>query len=771
MCAVTASLSSETAPARTGDALLATLHRLREALGRGDLAAFEAGRRTAAAALASMPRRPEQDAVSQLAAALVRDAAARRQPDVRADAEDLAQARSHAARGWPGVLAATLLAPAWQWPEAPSLESLPEWLWGSYATWLFATPRLWVEPGQAAAFAMAARPRLDELGRWVARNRGSAAVRAALDACLRQFSPAPLAVAGIDPKPLAESYGRLLTLAARPQRDPLAPAAYVRAGRALRVGFVMRDLAAENEVRRLLPLFQELPPERFQVLVFAQASAGGALEAHCRQAAACEFLPEDSGEQVAQLRAAGLDVLVFAGDLNRAADDFVRLALHRIAPLQAATTASAVTTGLAEIDLHVSGGQAASPADAAAFTERLGLQAGPAHAFNTGAAVVESEYGWTRAALSLPDDALVFASASSLLRLTRETRAVWAAVLKAAPGSRLLLHPGGAPADPAAVERLCAVFDRELAAEGLEGDRLVVSNAPLPSHGDIRALLAVADVYLDSIPGDVDALALALQAGLPVVTLEGARPQDRAGAALLRAAGLEAGIAAGADAYVALAGRLAASPGERQAMRTAVGETMSRLPLFADALAASDAFGDMLELAYDELAREGAESFRAKREALAPSGGIDRDEALRAARDALAVFDPDSAAGHARAALRAAPADVEARHLLAKALLAGGQAKRACACLYAAVQTADAPGAELWFDLARAFRETGQGEHALQALETSLRLDTSQLDAWIMLLEIADQCGAPDIAREAYAAARHLAPDDHRLLSFAGTIG
>src|SRR5690606_6915716 len=103
----------------------------------------------------------------------------------------------------------------------------------------------------------------------------------------------------------------------------------------------------------------------------------------------------------------------------------------------------------------------------------------------------------------------------------------------------------------------------------------------------------------------------------------------------------------------------------------------------------------------------------------------------------------------ARSVLHRFPAHTEARHMMGLALLSVNQAKRASAYLYAAVQTAEAPSAALWFDLARAFRDSAQGQHAIQALETCLRLDETLSEGWSLLAELADTAGIPDLAAEA----------------------
>jgi glycosyltransferase involved in cell wall biosynthesis len=292
----------------------------------------------------------------------------------------------------------------------------------------------------------------------------------------------------------------------------------------------------------------------------------------------------------------------------------------------------------------------------------------------------------------------------------------WARLLAAVPGSRLLVHPFNPNwSSHYPIKRFCAEFDRVLAAHGVASDRLVVSSVRFPSRTDVRELLRVGDLYLDTFPfAGVNSLIDPLETGVPVITREGETFRSRMGAALLRQLGLAELIVTDEAAYHALGVRLAGDPAARAALRTRITAAMERSPLFLDTLAASDGFGSLLEQAYDELAATGREAFR------------------RATRPITA---PDVSS----------PAHRSAR---GHELLAAGQAGRATDYFLGAIQH-DEQNAALWRNLADALRRCSRIDEAVQALQTSLQLNPRDAETWRLLADLAQSLGHGELHAEA----------------------
>lgn len=677
--------------------------------------------------------------------------------DQPAAAEDLALAAQYLPGRWPGLLAAMLLVPAAQWPQAPALEAVPAWLWAKYTAYLFHTPQGFAAPGQAQAFADHYLRRIEELANVAVKNRGASAVREALTVYCSGNNCIPLYFNGDSLKRHYELRARVLTLAlTSAAQEEILP--MPRIGRRLRVGFVNRHFGSQTETYTTIPSFEQLDPEQFEVVLFAHHSTDSALEHYAKsRASAFHVLPPAVDDQVALLRGEWLDVVVFGTNLTAVCNEVVKLALHRVAPLQVANNSSCTTSGMPHVDLYVSGDQTEGAGAPAHFSERLGLLPGPAHAFNYEADRQEPTGPLTRAMFNLPDDSFVFVSAANYFKVTPEMQQAWAKLLAAVPGSRLLLHPFNPNwSSSYPIKRFCAEFDRVLTAHGVGVDRLMVSTLKFPTRSDVRELMALGDVYLDTFPfAGVNSLVDPLEAGVPVVAWEGDTFRSRMAGGLLRSLELTELITTDADSYQQLAVRLASEPALRADLQARIKEKMARAPLFLDTLAASDAFGDLLIAAFDELETVGREAFRSDS---TPVRAV--QTATGQETDTFADV-PDNG----RIALRAAPGDSKARHAHGCALLAAGNHARAVTYLLAALE-GEGTNPTLWFDVATALRANGQMQQAIEALETCLRMDESQVDGWLLLAEISRAIGSTEMAREAATIAQKLAPANTRSAAY-----
>lgn len=662
----------------------------------------------------------EVNAVIELQRKLAASGAA----DAVASAEDLSLADQLLGGGPMGLLAAMLLVPASQWPGAPAFKDVPAGLWPAYTAWLFHTPQGFCAVGQAEAHAAHYLRRLQELVAPAETQSESRHVKAALQVFATLNNSIPLYFSEGSLRQHMELRGRLLTAAARVDRRTDFPAT-PRAGRRLRVGFVNRHFGSQTETYSTLPTFEQLDPTRFDVQLFAHHDRGTDLEKYAAShASGLTVLPEKLEEQLKVLRAAALDVVVFGTNITAVCHEVTRLALHRIAPLQVVNNSSCTTSGLAEIDLYVSGELTETAEAATHFTERLGLLHGPAHAFNYEADRAEPSTQFTRAALGLTDDAVVFVSAANYFKILPEMRATWARLLATVPGSRLLLHPFNPNwSSSYPIKRFRTEMEETLAAHGVAASRLTISTNRFPSRTDVKALLAVGDIYLDTFPfGGVNSLVDPLELGMPIVAWEGGTMRSRMGAALLRQLRLGDLVARDEAAYLALAVQLATEPARREALRERIRPAMAA-PLFLDPLAASDLFGSVLERAFDELVSVGPQEFRRSREPVRSGPEVPLQAADRTA--------------HARE------------------LLVADRTVRAVDYLLGAVGT-DPQDADAWFALAGALCRNNQKPQAVQALDVSLRIDPARIAAWTLLVELAENIGAADMATEARAIVQQL---------------
>jgi predicted O-linked N-acetylglucosamine transferase (SPINDLY family) len=202
------------------------------------------------------------------------------------------------------------------------------------------------------------------------------------------------------------------------------------------------------------------------------------------------------------------------------------------------------------------------------------------------------------AAPDRPPGPVVFGSANNLSKVSAKTVALWARVLAAVPDARLLVKAKGL-AD-AATRRLH--MDR-FAAAGIDPAR-VEMRGWTPGLLDHLAVFNEIDVALDTAPyGGVTTTCEALWMGVPVVTLVGQRLLGRYGLSLLRAVGLDDGIAFSADDYVARAKAFADDREGRLALHGTLRQRMAASMLCDGIGGARD-----LEAAYRRMWRRWCES-------------------------------------------------------------------------------------------------------------------------------------------------------------------
>jgi predicted O-linked N-acetylglucosamine transferase (SPINDLY family) len=718
-------------------------------------------RRTAAAAIAALPSSaktgPEIEAAEQLVTIFYASGTCDGAPST----EDRERALDYAKKSGPGLLAAMLLLPAWEWPEAPRYDDLPTWLWPAFTSYVFHLPLAFSAVGQAEKYAVQYQRRLEELVRWSSVNRGSSAVKAAMARYTEIAELTPLLVSPANLKRVQELRSRMLALSRNIPSQADIPA-LPREGRRLRIGFVAREFGPPSATAAVLPWFEHLDASAFETVLYAHQATHTPLEDHCRSRAAdYHILPLALSDQVETLLAAQLDVLVLCPEASLHMDDVTALGLHRLAPLQVVLNAGGVTSGSPECDLFVSGTTTENVATVAEFTERLALVPGTGMAFNFEHDSSEPTRLWTRADLGIPETAVVFASTADCHAITPEVQETWVRLLTAVPGSRLLLQPFQThDAQSGAARLFCAHFDRVLVRHGVAEDHLLVVTEPFASRADAKALLQVATLALDTFSvSATSGLLDALECGLPVVTKEGVTSRSRRGAALLRTLGASALIATDDAGYIEIATRLASDPAVRAACVESISGALARTPLVFDTLAASDSLGHLIETAFDEIAFDGRKTFRSRREPVTCASPAMPDSAYEL-----------NAIESARRALRSDPANWQNRHALGCALLEAGEVARASTYLIAALQGGE-NHAVLWRDVALALRAEGKRNQAIEALETCLRLDPAQGESWMLFIELAESCGSMELAREALGALRANVPDHPGLADIAARLG
>lgn len=363
----------------------------------------------------------------------------------------------------------------------------------------------------------------------------------------------------------AQDFGRVVhaTGVARAER-PHGP---------MRVGLVSADLR-NHPVGRLAEAWLPALARRCELSVYASHRAGDALTQRLRTAVPrwCDAATLDDDALAARIAADGIDVLI---DLNgHTGGHRLGVFARRPARRQFSWLGYAASTGLAEMDGFIGDRWLLPEGAEAGFVEAL-LRL--PHSFTVYAPPPDAPAVVARAG------GLCFGSFNALHKLGDEVLALWARVLAAVPGSRLLLKAPGLQhqAERAAV---LARWPGDSTRVDLEGPGSLI---------DYLSAFGRVDIALDPAPHSGGMTTLdGLWMGVPVLTLPGPAPISRQGLSFLKTLGLaQDWVASDEDDFVRLAGGHASDRARLAALSASLRERMRASPLcdaerFAQALLA-----------------------------------------------------------------------------------------------------------------------------------------------------------------------------------------
>ncbi|MEW6330093.1 MAG: tetratricopeptide repeat protein [Pseudomonadota bacterium] len=368
--------------------------------------------------------------------------------------------------------------------------------------------------------------------------------------------------------------------------------------RPLRIGYVSPDL-----YKHVVPLFFEpllANHDRASIVpvCYAEAWKQDEVTARLRTLSSewrdtCDM---DDARLADRIRADGIDILV---DLaGHTAKSRLTVFARKPAPVQVTYLGYPNTTGLTAVDYRLTDAWADPPGETDAFhTEQLVrlsrgflcYQAPPSTA--------------TIAPLPcLSTGRITFGSFNNLSKVTSGTINLWSDILKAVPGSRLLLKNTSFKDDPTR-----QYYYREFAKRGVGDDRLDL-RGPLRNTSDHQAVYNEVDIALDPFPYNGTTTTYeALWMGVPVIVLAGRMHAGRVGVSILTQTGLTEYIARDPDHYVRIAVELAASPARLSELRSSLRQRVAGSPA-CDA----KAFTQGVEQAYREMWKKWCETGNAR---------------------------------------------------------------------------------------------------------------------------------------------------------------
>ena len=314
------------------------------------------------------------------------------------------------------------------------------------------------------------------------------------------------------------------------------------ASRRLRIGYVSSDLRRHPVGYFLAPVLAHHDGENFEAVCYYGHAQEDEVTASLKRGAKLWRSTLGLGDRdlAALIRQDGIDILVdLAGHtaLNR-----LPVFALKPAPVQASWAGYTGTTGMAAIDYLITdpwenpeGSEAYAVEKLARLPDDYVCYAPPDYAPDVGPLPV------------LATGDVTFGCFNNLAKINGKAIALWTELLRALPGSRLLLKNKELREEPAR-ERIAAAF----AAAGVADGRVILEG-PSPHRQFLERYNGV-DIALDPFPysGGLTTLE-ALWMGVPVVTLGGATFAARHSLSHLNVAGLGELVARDKADYIAIA--------------------------------------------------------------------------------------------------------------------------------------------------------------------------------------------------------------------------
>ena len=367
----------------------------------------------------------------------------------------------------------------------------------------------------------------------------------------------------------AEALAEARRFGARATELATAFTAWAAPSRPLRVGLVSGDLLNHPVGHFLEAVIAALDPARIELHAYVTHQRGDDLTARLKPhfAGWTSLAWLDDRAAAERIHADGIDVLIdLAGHTGH---NRLPVFAWRPAPVQVSWLGYFATTGLAEMDYLLASPVMVPPGEEGHFSEKIWRLPETHWCFTPPRAAPE-----VAPPPALANGSVTFGCFNNLTKLNDGVVALWARVLDAVPGSRLLLKAkqlGDAVARAETTSRF--------AVRGIGPERLILAG-PTP-RVEMLAEYHRVDIALDPFPfpgGTTSAEGLWM--GVPLLTRRGDRFVSHQGEGILHAVGLDDWIAADDDDYLAKAVSFAADIPRLAALRAGMRERVRTSPLF-----------------------------------------------------------------------------------------------------------------------------------------------------------------------------------------------
>ena len=361
--------------------------------------------------------------------------------------------------------------------------------------------------------------------------------------------------------------------------------------RRLKIGYFSPDFRDHVVGRNLLPILRGHDRERFEVFCYSNVQRPDNLTTQFRSLCDCwRSINDHSDQQVAELvRQDQIDILI---DLAlHSAHNRLLVFARKPAPVQVTWAGYPGTTGLEAIDYRLTDPYLDPPeTDDAFYSEKSFRLPDSFWCYDPAVMTAGLELGSGAGPLpAMTTGTVTFGCLNNFCKVNDQVLSLWARVLNAVAGSRLILMvPQGS------ARRRVLDF---LGQEGIDPGR--VSFVAHCSMGEYFRIYNQIDIALDTFPYNGHTTSLdAMWMGVPVVTLVGQTVVGRAGLSQLSNLRLTELIARTADEYVDIVVKLVSDLPKLAELRSTLRRRMLSSPL-TDAVR----FARNIEAAYREMWR------------------------------------------------------------------------------------------------------------------------------------------------------------------------
>jgi predicted O-linked N-acetylglucosamine transferase (SPINDLY family) len=337
--------------------------------------------------------------------------------------------------------------------------------------------------------------------------------------------------------------------------------------RRLRIGYVSGDLCFHPVGYFLASVLSAHDKASFEIFCYSNSATNDAMTDRLRDAS-------DRWTSITGLSDIDASALIKTDDIDILIDLSGHTARNRLplfalrpAPVQAGWLGYFGTTGLAAMDYILMDATSLPPGEERWYSETV-LRLPYARFCYDGPSVEVSAQP-----PCIDKGYVTFGSFNNIAKIGPGVVALWADVLQATPGSRLVLK-WKSFADESCKKRLSDAFT----GMGVETSRLEFRGAS--AHQDMLAEYSDIDIALDPFPfGGGLTSCEALWMGVPVIPLPGEMPASRQTLAFLQILGLNDLVTSSPADYIARATSLAADPQRLSELRQSLRASMAASPL------------------------------------------------------------------------------------------------------------------------------------------------------------------------------------------------